>query len=451
MFSESRNTSNAELLIDNQATGLAQRMHISIQTPLSPLSFYCAVAETLDFQGSQWGGARSLTLEFANGVMAGFRKNPAIATPFMGLFSKRIPGLQRLDIVVQEAEGAQQCELLNTFADVYVPQLRHFSADIDMTLHARQFSEQLTSLQLSMTPLAIQTLPRINPEMLQRLSLFDVAANFKWNIFSSVNGVLRFSNLRQLSLGHKVDDGNVDRLADDVRPQFPVLQKLHVFRCPPHCVLLNRGIYPKKLDRVAVECPPGVSTLARLRRIVPSSSLVVLVTELEDGSQQEYQEVTNSVFSGKRISDKAALIVMTKHAIPDPMQVQWTNLSTLYIRAFMRTTVFLGLLDKLPGLQHMSASKLVSDHHPEDVYIAQGIDARQKKRGPHIETKITTMCLSSALDPKLVTRDIHFVLYVATAVHTLTSLETTEAMKGRLRKGISKHTCDYPHLALIKI
>ncbi|KAJ1731350.1 hypothetical protein LPJ61_002576 [Coemansia biformis] len=436
-------------------------MHIAARGPISSAEFLQGVAGALKLQTSRWLNVKCAVFEFGSGVLESMNERYVDPKVFAGLFARNIHRLAALDIKILGRHDGPQCDFLSMITDMYAGQLVRFSADADLSLQSARFSSDLAGLRLSMKPLLIQTLPKIDPRQLQHLSLFDVVANFEWNIFarSKTGGQLVFKNLRELSIGYSLDSdmgaaatppaAQSDKHCG-VQLRFPVLKRLHVFRCPRNCILLSKGIYPPKLDKAVIECSPGVGALEKIKDLAPSKELTAILTKVDDGEMDRYYRAMNRLFSSGIISERPSLVLRTKRAVPDPERINWTCLAALNIHTYVTTTVLLGLLEKLPNLDRLDASYLISNHRRGEVCISHGRcnNAEQSEGAP---SKLKHVRLRFVLDSKLSDRDTGFVLYLMTRTEALVSLSTTSAMQSRLAKLVAKHVEQHPHLQHINL
>ncbi|KAJ2709112.1 hypothetical protein H4R19_004414, partial [Coemansia spiralis] len=208
-------TTNAGLAVAGGTTHLAKSVHIAAHGAVPPGAFIQGVAGALRLQTAQWQNVRSAAFEFGAGSMEGTDREYADPKVFVDIFARNMRKVASLDIRRAGQQDGPQCDLPSMLVDAYSNQLVHLSAATELSLQAAQFPSQLTCLRLSMKPLAMQNLPKIDPTPLRHLSLFDVVAKFEWNIFAAAGagGQLVFPNLVKMSIGYSTADGGASAAA----------------------------------------------------------------------------------------------------------------------------------------------------------------------------------------------------------------------------------------------
>ncbi|KAJ2784717.1 hypothetical protein H4R18_000932 [Coemansia javaensis] len=445
-------STNAGLAMLAGQAHTARTVRIAVHRPVPSMAFFQGVADALKLRTSRWPGARLVALEFGPGVLERMGKEFADSSVFVRLFAKSLCGLTSMDIAALGPGRGQQCDFLSALVDAYSGRLLRLSADVDLSLRAARFSSQMTSLRVSMGPLCIQALPAVDPGPLQHLSLFDVVADFEWSIFGGrkEGGPLVFSQLRELSIGYSagapVSAPDLRRNQDAVQLRFPALRRLHIFRCPRSCALLDRSIYPQRLDSVVVECASDAVVLERLRGIVPSRALTVLLAKTDHVDPDRYYRATSGIFGAHAVSDRPSLVLRAKGSVPDPARIDWPCLAALDIRTYITTTVLLALLAKLPGLGSLAATYLISSHFPTDVHIPSTRTSGNLSCAHVVHSKVSCMRLRFVMDSKLADTDVRFVLYLVAGTASLRTLSTTPATCEKLAKLMGSWGGQYPHM-----
>ncbi|KAJ2770664.1 hypothetical protein IWQ56_002082 [Coemansia nantahalensis] len=298
----------------------------------------------------------------------------------------------------------------------------------------------------------------IDPAPLRHLSLFDVVANFEWNIFASTgaDGQVVFPNLYKLSIRYSAAGGRTDAAAADdggcmgVRLRFPVLKRLHVFQCPQNCVLLSKAIYPPKLHRAVIECASGTGTLEKISGLVPSRELTVVMTHMDSDDMGSYYRAANKGFGSGAAADRLSLVLRTRRAVPDPARINWTHLAALNVHTSITTTTLLGLLAKMPNLDRLSATHLISSHRSDEFRVSHHHPSKDGQLRPMLP-QARHVALRFVAELSLHHRDAGFVLYLITGMTALKSLSTTPTMQARLAKLVAKHASEHPHLQQIRL
>ncbi|KAJ2454624.1 hypothetical protein EV183_001372 [Coemansia sp. RSA 2336] len=283
--------------------------------------------------------------------------------------SSYLPNLKKL-VFYGEADSQPTAEFIGNLLAKY--NLSEIWCNSPIKYSCCQFSTELTSLKLMFDPHGDQLLSRINASSLKYLNLYGISGEFSWHNFghnaAGLPNKVVFGSLQSLEVayGHIFFDEGGDKVIDrndchELELHFPVLSNLRILHCPPNCVLLTAGRFPKSLAQATIHGSSCIVPLLSKCTLSQVRQIAVNIHYSDHHDAMELSKSANHVFGNSRYIQNASLYLgrQAKLSSFSPSAIYWPNVTRALIMSPLAVGTLLEALNRLPNLMSLVSYRTI--------------------------------------------------------------------------------------------
>ncbi|KAI9502720.1 hypothetical protein BX070DRAFT_235145 [Coemansia spiralis] len=293
-----------------------------------------------------------------------YKSEQRIAKEFVQL----IPNVTRLNCLpIAATTHLRYMTFSKEIAKYYAPQLSMINSNPAGLQLVTRFSENLSSVALTIHDSSIIPESSIIPALLKNLHIINALDSSYWRAFVDYLGSTRitFRNLKKLAIDSSVGsrqlfqgDTAIWREQDYICPykiSAPALKQLQVDLCPPSYALAMSISLPERLETLVITV--GCNIRLNLLKVQTGKVLNKLFSKdtLPSGVFNDEVLFANRVLNTPNLAKKISItIYTTREKIPTDI-ISWNRLSCLTIVRRINFANLLVLIGKLPNLSELNA------------------------------------------------------------------------------------------------
>ncbi|KAJ2713148.1 hypothetical protein H4R19_002397 [Coemansia spiralis] len=406
----------------------------------------------------EWAGVRKLELRLDEGDFGESELDPPAAdhadeiASVSSALAALMPGLRKIKFDSFPQTPVARV-LLGQLAGFYADQLQVLHSSNQLVVPQDLVFARLRYVKIIGFPsesLEVK-LPRLDPEVVESLVLWGLAANDMWSMFcaDSDGCAITFPRLVNLDLTYPSIFMMGSVQPPDERPwalQFPAAKRVRISCEYEECPSMQNAVFPDRLESLDLSACVGRFSVFAGRKVQVSQNLTIFVTSESDVSNRRIG-IANRMLEAADSCRSRKLVFGRWDATPLEL-ITYTGLTHLQLDRPTNADDVMELIRKLPHLVSLYVGYL----NLADVQIDFSIpECAEHEPVAPLDTQIRILDLWQIEQEELPELAFSILKYLLLRISTINYVTARFVPRGQIQAFIDEYVQWYPHLANVRL
>ncbi|KAJ2713374.1 hypothetical protein H4R19_002284 [Coemansia spiralis] len=442
-----------DLVLNVKCLHVVRRVVVAAHYRRDQLSGLKAVIARMREAADEWKGVRKLELSVkAAGLNAAERGPPASdheddIVSISNALAALMPGLLELKLGYYR-QTQVTCALFGRLVGLYADQLQVLHSKHALVVPQDRVLSRLRKVKMGSfrSDIVKFQLPRLDPEVIESLSLGIFTDNDMWSMFCADGDGHEISFPRLTNLYLTYGQGSTGAAEHPWALRFPAVKHVRI-ACPnEECPSMENAVFPARLERLELATGLTLQHAIADAKVQVSRDLT-LHTRYASDEDSTGIDIINRILAAADNCWERGLSVNSTTSIP-PEFVTCTQLTHLYLCGPTGVDDLMEHVRRQPLLKVLSVNDLMMDDIQTDFTIPA---CAEHEPVTPLDTQIRKLVIMGDQEDELQEQVTQIVKYLLLKIPTLTSLFSLPVIPKQIRDFVDEYAQWYPHLANIKL